>query len=353
MVSPGFDPLALLEGLLRIYSPSGEEGEAVEWLVEQMAALGFDASMDEVGNAIGVMGEGMKEIVLLGHVDTVEGFIPVHREGDRLYGRGAVDAKGPLAAFIAAAAQVGPLPDQRLVVIGAVEEEAATSKGARYAMTRFAPQWAIVGEPSGWEGITLGYKGRLLIRYRLEQPMAHTSGRGRSAPEEALLFWQAVVTLSEAINEVEERCKPFDQVRPSLRAINTTSDGLQERVEMIIGIRVPSGVAIEKLEQDIQGMVGHPHATVSFSGQEQAFRAEKNTPLVRAFLRAIRQEGGQPRFKLKTGTSDMNVVGLVWRCPIVAYGPGDSALDHTPDEHLDLMEYHKAVAVLRRVLRQL
>ncbi len=46
----------------------------------------------------------------------------------------------------------------------------------------------------------------------------------------------------------------------------------------------------------------------------------------------------------------MNVVGPLWSCPIVAYGPGDSNLDHTPDEHLDLAEYRTAIATLTRVL---
>jgi LysW-gamma-L-lysine carboxypeptidase len=55
-------------------------------------------------------------------------------------------------------------------------------------------------------------------------------------------------------------------------------------------------------------------------------------------------------FVLKTGTSDMNVVGPAWQCPIVAYGPGDSALDHTPNEHLPLDEYWKAVKVIEQTL---
>ncbi|HSB81098.1 MAG TPA: acetyl-lysine deacetylase, partial [Candidatus Methylomirabilis sp.] len=53
------------------------------------------------------------------------------------------------------------------------------------------------------------------------------------------------------------------------------------------------------------------------------------------------------------GTSDMNVVGPAWNCPILAYGPGDSSQDHTPHEHLDLAEYHRAISVLTRVLRLL
>jgi hypothetical protein len=50
---------------------------------------------------------------------------------------------------------------------------------------------------------------------------------------------------------------------------------------------------------------------------------------------------------------NMNVVGPSWNCPIVAFGPGDSRLAHTPDEHFDLAEYHQAIAILSRVLRLL
>jgi len=49
----------------------------------------------------------------------------------------------------------------------------------------------------------------------------------------------------------------------------------------------------------------------------------------------------------------MNVVGPAWQCPILAYGPGDSTLDHTPHEHLDLDEYWRAVLVLEQALRNL
>src|SRR5512136_2911120 len=94
----------LLEGLLQRYSPTFQEAEAVNFLVAQMAAAGLDARVDEVGNAVGVIGDGPREVMLLGHIDTVPGFIEVRREDDRLYGRGSVDAKGPLACFAAATA---------------------------------------------------------------------------------------------------------------------------------------------------------------------------------------------------------------------------------------------------------
>jgi LysW-gamma-L-lysine carboxypeptidase len=49
----------------------------------------------------------------------------------------------------------------------------------------------------------------------------------------------------------------------------------------------------------------------------------------------------------------MNVVAPAWNCPILAYGPGDSALDHTPDEHLPLDDYRRAQEVVENVLRNL
>ena len=58
-------------------------------------------------------------------------------------------------------------------------------------------------------------------------------------------------------------------------------------------------------------------------------------------------------FKHKTGTSDMNVVGPVWGGNIVAYGPGDARLDHTPQEHIVLNEYLQSIDILEQALREL
>ena len=71
------------------------------------------------------------------------------------------------------------------------------------------------------------------------------------------------------------------------------------------------------------------------------------------FNQVFRANNVRPHLKLKTGTSDMNVVGPIWNCPIAAYGPGDSSLDHTPDEHIGLEDYLRAVALLSEVLSRL
>ncbi|MFQ3534372.1 MAG: [LysW]-lysine hydrolase [Aggregatilineales bacterium] len=344
------DPVALLCGLVEIYSPSHQERRASEYLAAQMQAAGFDnAFVDAADNAVGVLGEGPRECILLGHIDTVPGYIPPRLEAGKLYGRGSVDAKGPLAAFASAAALAGRQPGWRIIVIGATEEEAVTSKGARHALTVYNPALVVIGEPSRWDRITLGYKGRMLLDYRFTQPISHTARPEPNALETAVAFWNAVRADVESFNEGRE--KAFDQLFTTLRHIRSEDDGFHETAYLTLGFRLPPDLTPDQLKARLA--VYANGAQLSYRGEEFTYRAEKNSPLVRAFNNAIRDEGGKPGFVYKTGTSDMNIVGPVWRCPIVAYGPGDSALDHTPNEHIEIAEYERAVRVLVRVLQSL
>ncbi|NJN66710.1 MAG: M20/M25/M40 family metallo-hydrolase, partial [Chloroflexaceae bacterium] len=237
-------------------------------------------------------------------------------------------------------------------------------RGPTSSSTPTPPDDCIIGEPSGWDRVTLGYKGRLLVHYHREQPSGHSAGALRAAPEHLVDFWVAVLSRCEAHNRHHERL--FDQLAPSLRHIATTSDGLSDRVAATIGLRLPERVEPLMLAEELRALVGDrpgPNAeegeedeaipgttTLRFEGACPAFRSERTTPLAGRFVRSIRAVGGKPGFLHKTGTSDMNVVGPAWQCPIVAYGPGDSQLDHTPNEHLPLEEYQKAIAVLTAVL---
>ena len=188
---PGF-PYPTLLGLVERYSPSGQEKAAVDWLVERMAGLGFGrAFADPAGNAVGVMGDGPRQVILLGHIDTVPGEIPVRVEEDSLYGRGSVDAKGPLAAFVDAVAATGALPGWQFVVIGAVEEE-GDSTGARSIVEQYRPDFVIVGEPSHWERITLGYKGSAWTEITVRRAMEHSARQSESACEQAVALWSAI-----------------------------------------------------------------------------------------------------------------------------------------------------------------
>ena len=241
-----------LQRLVAIPSLSGQEQDAAEFLTTAMAAMGLTAAVDEVGNAVGVRelpdahGLISREIVLLGHIDTVPGDIPVRLAEGRLYGRGTIDAKGPLAAFVVAAARAELPPGTRVVVAGAVEEESASSKGARHIAQKYEPDFCIIGEPSGWDGVTLGYKGRILIDYFWQQPMGHTAGNQRGAAETAVDWWNGLARYIAEFNRGHERV--FDQLLPSLRHMQTASDGLDDSVEIKVGIRLPPGFDVDVLK---------------------------------------------------------------------------------------------------------
>src|SRR5438876_8352924 len=179
--------IELLEEMLSIPSPSTQERALGQWLVSRLRAMGFAAKRDEVGNVVAFWGSGPREVLLLGHMDTVPGFIPVRREGQRIFGRGSVDAKGPLAAAITAVARQPAGANCRFTIIGAVEEE-GSSRGARHLVNRRPPDQLVILEPSGWDAVTPGYKGSLKLRYRLAQRIGHGAGPNESAADRAIAF---------------------------------------------------------------------------------------------------------------------------------------------------------------------
>jgi LysW-gamma-L-lysine carboxypeptidase len=340
----------LLRGLVEIPSTSRYEGEAVEWLVARMTERGFRATVDDAGNAVGEIGEGPTRVVLLGHIDTVPGEIPVRIEGDELVGRGAVDAKGPLAAFVAAATT--RIAGVRVTVVGAVEEESPTSAGARYRATLAAPDWCVIGEPSGWDAVTVAYKGRLALRVALSRSARHGAAPGMTCSEEALALWS---TVRAAADRRTGATDGFARLDCRLEGMGGgTSDGLVERAELRVGYRIPPGITTAELEAELRTIaaehVGEADIEIERIGAEEPARTPRTTPLARAFVGAIADAGGRATFKVKSGTSDMNVLAPAWGCPMVAYGPGDSRYDHTPMERLSLADYERSIKVLKSVL---
>jgi N-acetyl-ornithine/N-acetyl-lysine deacetylase len=322
--------------------------------------MGLHSHIDEVGNAIVSTHEdgdyeGLEPIVLLGHMDTVTGNIPVRIEDGLLYGRGAVDAKGPLAAFVLATARIAQTGNvQRpIVVIGAVEEESATSRGAHAVVERYSPSACIIGEPSGSHAVTIGYKGRLLVECCVVRSAHHSAGPQQNSSEVATAFWERVRNHATEWNVQHAANSSFASLMPSLRSITSSQDGLGEQTHMLLGYRLPPNYDIAALRVQLEQWAYEQEIQLSFSGEEVAFQTTRTTPVARAFLSAIRATGNNPTFKHKTGTSDMNVVGRVWGQNIVAYGPGDSSLDHTPNEHISIVEYLHAIDVLEIVLRDL
>ncbi|MCC6315441.1 MAG: M20/M25/M40 family metallo-hydrolase, partial [Thermomicrobiales bacterium] len=243
-LAPSAAEVDLLRRLVEIESLSDGESDAVAELVRQMAARGFAAEIDAAGNAVGHIGSGERHIVLLGHIDTVPGRIPVHIEDGVLHGRGAVDAKGPLCTFVAAAALAAPRLSARVTVVGAVGEERIGSPGAAHVAGWPAPDFCIIGEPSGWDALCLGYRGTLSLLYEVRQSARHFAGPGESVAEQAVAFWNGVVAHASAFNAVSGAQRTFETITPTLRAMRSDGDGLDDVATLSIGLRLPPGIDV-------------------------------------------------------------------------------------------------------------
>lgn len=338
--------IGLLRDLVAIPSTSTKEAEVVAFLTGWMAEQGFEVEIDSVGNAIGRINSGGRHIVLLGHIDTVPGDIPVRIDGSELHGRGSVDAKGPLATFVCAAVEAARRDASiRITVVGAVGEEHIGSVGAKQVATWPAPDLCIIGEPSGWDAICLGYRGSITATFRVTQESRHTAGPGEASAEKAVAFWNGLVA---AANHRNGEATGFNAITPAIRDMGTSHDGLADEAWLHLGLRLPPGIDVPDLVGQMHGLA--QEGVLEIHGIQEGVRSTKQIPLVPPFLRAIRTRGGTPRFTVKLGTSDMTVVGPVWQCPIVAYGPGDASLDHTPEERIVLADYLRAIDVLAGVL---
>ncbi|WP_274917653.1 M20/M25/M40 family metallo-hydrolase [Streptomyces sp. WZ-12] len=340
------DPAAieLLHGMLRIPSPSFAESELAGHVVEAMRGAGLTARIDGAGNVIGEIRRGPgPTVMLLGHMDTVPGDVPVRVVGDRLYGRGAVDAKGPLATMICAAAGSTGFRG-RIVVVGAVEEETTMSRGAvEIRRTHEPPDALIIGEPSGCDTVVLGYKGKIDLRYHVRCEATHPSNVVPKASELAARAWTELLELLGP----EASHARFDSPGPTLTSINgELTDATAE-----FSIRTPPSFDGERLVTALSERSAP--GTLQVVNAVRACRVGRNDPVVRALSVAIRAQGGSPRAKVKTGTSDMNTLAEEWTMPMATYGPGDSSLDHSDREHIKLSEYLFGIRVLTRALTEL
>lgn len=339
-----------LEGLVKQYSPSGDEKPATEWLVTRMVELGFtNAFRDQAGNAVGIMGNGERQVVLLGHIDTVPGEIEVRIEDGVLFGRGSVDAKGPLACFTDAVSNVGEIDGWQFIVIGAVEEE-RNSEGARFVSTQYRPQYAIIGEPNRWDRIALGYKGSAWAELVVRQDQFHSAHAEASAEEKVIDHWFSVKQMATEFNA--NRHKVFEKLLLTIRSMSSEADGFTQSAKLSIGARLPVDLSPAEWYKLLAETA--PGAEVEPKGFAiPAYECQKNTSLVKSFLAGIRSLNGTPSFVYKTGTADLNIVAPVWDCESVVYGPGDSAMDHTPNENISIEEYELAVNVLTATIKNL
>jgi len=355
--------IELLKKMLETYSPSGKEKELSTLLKDELKKLGFDkVRTDKVENVYGETGSGEPAVLLCGHMDTVPGWIPVKTEDNRLYGRGAVDAKSSLAAMVSAAARLKPEKKNGKVIVAGVVEEERTARGIRQLIReRLKVDCAIFGEPSGIKNITFAYRGRLGLKVTCKTKTGHVGAQHLldNAIEKSLEFWNRLKATCERYKSPHG---VFYSLTPSLIGIisRRTSGGLPDICILNIDLRLPptlkceDGMALVKESlNNFQRM--NPEASFVLSGTDriEPFVAERDSPIMKALSEAIAEITGEPvKFLRKTGTGDMNIFGNLTGIPVVTYGPGDAHLGHTSNEYVEISEYLSSIQVYERMLEK-
>ncbi len=326
------DVVALCAELLSIQSPTGGEGKIVEFVSRRLVSRGWNVTVQEVtpgrGNIWASRSGG--GVTLSTHLDTVPPYVAPKMDGDRLYGRGACDAKGIAAAMLAAADRLAESGEDRVDLLLLVGEEKG-SDGARAANHLPATsRFLINGEPTE-SRLASGAKGSLRVSLKTRGREAHSAypHLGQSAIE------------------------PMLELLPSIRSLPLPSDPILGPTTVNIGTirggteaNIIPGECEAELMFRLVGDVGHVRTLID---EWAANRAEVTYG---SYIPA-------QHFHLVPGfevapvayTSDIPLLGR-WGTPLM-FGPGSIHVAHTPNEHIELRELRDSVSTYERLVHTL
>lgn len=354
----------LLTDMLGIYSPSLQEAPLSEYIAKRMRSdLGFNNVVtDEANNVIGEIGSGSPTILLSGHMDTVPGQQPVKIIKNTIHGRGACDAKSSLAAMLIAASDLAITSNIGKVIVAAVSDEEGNGLGTRTLLDNgIVADYAIFGEPSGIDNVTIGYKGRLGFTLICGATSLHASApwMAQNAIESIYEVWGAVKKFSE------EKTGPnrYSSVTSSLTGIHggSSHNTTPERCKATIDMRIPPKYStsdivkeIEKIVLNFQSDTSFPKIKLKIDDVTEPFETDKSSTLVRSIIRGVLQvREKRPLLLRKTGTGDMNLLGHRLDIPVITYGPGDPHLSHTRNEFIEIDEYLSSIDVYKATILNL
>ncbi|MCZ8521674.1 MULTISPECIES: M20/M25/M40 family metallo-hydrolase [Paenibacillus] len=336
--------LDLLAKVTRIASVSGDERELASFLLEEVRYPGVSGSIDEAGNIVFRKGNGPRRLLLLGHIDTVPYQWQVKNDEEGLTGRGVVDAKGSFVNFVHMLEEAEVPEHGTLLVIGAVEEEVSSSKGAHYVRDHYGADAVIIGEPSGENSLTLGYYGLFKLQITISRLQEHTAAKDSISVIDEL--YGVVDTIRRRVRESDpdSLSSLIDVKHTNERGLLTIDGTLNFRISPAAGREYSGSVSLDDLGEDVRVEV--LRATPGYANP-------RNDALVKSFVRSFAKEGKSIHYIKKRGTSDMNTLATTWEgIPMVAYGPGDSSLDHTNREYLHHAEALSARAILREAVNE-
>ncbi|MCM8748291.1 YgeY family selenium metabolism-linked hydrolase [Thermomicrobiaceae bacterium CFH 74404] len=354
--------------LIRTPSPSGQEDGVARLVFEEMAKLGFKVQIDAFGNVIGTVSAGPGPAVLLdAHMDTVGVSSPElwtrnpwgERVGDRIYGRGAMDMKGPLAAAVyGIAALRGRLERGTVVVSATVAEELVEGPALVRVAERLRPDFVVICEATSLK-LARGQRGRAEVRVEVFGKPTHSS-----RPELGVNAAEAMVDVVRALRELQPPRHPVlgpgilvltdvkSEPYPGLSVVpdyclatydrRTLPGELED--DILQPIRTLAERALEGsgahaqvaiAEDDFQTYTGQRIAAPNFA---PAWFFDEDAPIVAGAVEGLRQAGIAPELShyafCTNGSGTAGRLGI----PTIGFGPGDEELAHRVDEYIDVDE---------------
>lgn len=372
-----------LQELVRIPSLSTHEEALASRLADEMWRVGFaEVWTDRIGNVIGRVGSGRgPKLVFNGHMDVVDVGDPerwphppyagVIEEGI-LYGRGACDMKGGLAAMVYAVealVDAGVQLAGDLYVVGVVQEEPCEGLAMRVLVEEegIHPDYVILGEPSNLQ-VRVGHRGRLEMRVTVQGRAAHASSPtlGNNAIHNAARLVFGIELLAPrlandtflgqgtiAVTEIESRAA----------SRNAVPDGCIFYVDR----RLTLGETERKALAEIQNIINTEeidadvnvteYRAASYTGYDchgrnffPAWAMPQDHPLVQVTVRSVRETlGYRPRLGRWAFSTDGVYTAGVANIPTVGFGPGEERYAHTQDEQIRLNDVVDAARVYARV----
>ena len=382
--------VALTRDLVRIPSvhrpgdPDGNERRVAAFVEAWMRREGFRVEVQEAApgrpNVLGSLGDktpGARALLLEGHTDVVTEGDPAAWDrppfggdlvGGRIYGRGAADMKGGLAAAMVAGAaflRAGVTPRGKLVVGALVDEEDAMI-GVRHLVGTPAGREldaAIICEPEENE-LCLEQRGVVWARVRLRGRMAHGA-----MPEAGVNPIAAAGRLLREAPALERRLRRLCQRSSHLRSPTVTptivqappggagvpqSNVIPALAEVTLDVRLTPGIDADGVHAELDALCrraagGEPGLSVEWAPVNPfrlATRVERTEPLVRAMVRAVRQVTGRaPRWGGVPGSTDGTILRMALGIPIVTCGPGNRLIPHQVNEYVEASEVVEAARI--------
>jgi acetylornithine deacetylase len=323
----GFDAVAFARALINIDSTTGREAEAGEWLARELTALGYTVVRQPVergcANILATIDPPV--VVFSTHYDCVPPFFPSRIEGRRLYGRGACDAKGILAAQVAAAERLRARGERRVGLLFVVGEERGSDGAVAANASPAGSRFLINGEPTD-NRLGRATRGVLRLRLRAAGRAAHsaTPERGESAIDKLL---DALIAL---------RSIPL----PAHPELGTTSYS----IGLIEGGIAPNVVSPHASAELVFRTIGPPEDVLqAIRPLDRYVTSEEVLRVPHVWMHTV------PGFDTAVFrfTTDVPLLER-WGTPLL-FGPGSILVAHTSEEHLEIEEMDRAIAAYEQL----